>query len=84
MSRPVRWFGIDRNVELVWVSDARISGGEDVELGGLEGLLAMAEHDGRLKVGGGRRRTATMTDSKSLAVLTRSEKGARRGGDEGA
>lgn len=35
----------------------------------------MAEHDGRLKVGGGRRRTATMTDSKSLAVLTRSEKG---------
>lgn len=37
VSRPVHRFGIDRNVELVWVSDTRISGGEDVELGGLEG-----------------------------------------------
>ena len=37
-----RW---KRSVELVWVSDARISGGEDAELGGLE-LLAMAEQDG--------------------------------------
>jgi hypothetical protein len=38
-----------------------------------------------LKIGGGRRRTAeraAITDSKSLAVLTRSEKGLRREGDE--